>query len=250
MPEHIFACPHCNKHLKAKGELHGHSVKCPSCKHQITIPSLTAQPPPLPVAPPTRLPAGHQSPQTCPLCARAMHMKHARPLYDYLVCKKCYYAFANRRQFAYMFDFAVFYIACYYAAMAVGVLLGAGVLSQSEVDNFGSILDWGLLFVAMVLKDCFSGQSVGKALCGVQVIDRTTGQPGGVAASLLRNLPLLIPIAPFWVASELCKGYRTGDGWARTKVIWKKYANHPVFAADLPKQEASHNEKALPARIG
>ncbi len=80
-----------------------------------------------------------------------------------------------------------------------------------------------------VCKDCFSGHSPGKGVSGVRVVDRDTFEPIGIVGSLKRNLPILIPVMPIVIAFLLQKGYRVGDGWANSKVIWKKYANHPVF---------------------
>jgi uncharacterized RDD family membrane protein YckC len=101
--------------------------------------------------------------------------------------------------------------------------------SQSKIHSVNWVLGW-ILTPAFLFKDCFSGQSLGKATCGVKVIDETTGEPGGIGASLKRNLPLVIPFMPLIVAFQLCKGHRTGDGWSNTKVIWKKYATHPIFS--------------------
>jgi hypothetical protein len=42
----------------------------------------------------------------------------------------------------------------------------------------------------------------------------------------------MIPFMPLIVAFSLGKGSRIGDGWAHTKVIWKKYASNPVFAVE------------------
>ena len=75
-------------------------------------------------------------------------------------------------------------------------------------------------------KDSFRGHSPGKWVCGVRVVDRDRGEPIGLAGSFKRNLPLLIPLV---VAFLLQKGHRLGDGWAKSKVVWKRYANHPVF---------------------
>jgi transposase-like protein len=42
---------------------------------------------------------------SCPLCGEDKEMgKKAENLYGYLVCKKCNYAFANRRGFAFLID--------------------------------------------------------------------------------------------------------------------------------------------------
>ena len=40
----------------------------------------------------------------CPLCGQSKHMNEAKLLYGHAVCKRCYYSFANRRQFAFFLD--------------------------------------------------------------------------------------------------------------------------------------------------
>lgn len=158
-------------------------------------------------------------------------MAKEKSLYGHMVCKKCYYGFANQRQLAYFLDILSYYAACLVAGLMLGFLMALSGSSESEIGAVGSLLGWILLPV-FICKDCFSGQSVGKAMCGVKVIDETTGEPCGIGASFKRNLPLVIPFMPFIVAFQLNGGPRTGDGWANTKVIWKKHASHPIFAPD------------------
>ena len=64
---------------------------------------------------------------------------------------------------------------------------------------------------------------------GVRVIDARSGIPTGLKGSVLRNLPLVIPVVPLIVAVTMMKGKRLGDGWARTKVIWTRFADHELF---------------------
>ena len=156
--------------------------------------------------------------QTCPLCGKDKHMgKKARPLYGHLVCRKCYYAFANQRQFAYVVDIIP------WNSCLVIVLVLAG-LSDNAIQGLAL-----LLFPIFCLKDGFSGSSLGKAMMGVQVVDKTTGKPSDFGASFKRNLPLIIPFVPLIVAFQLCKGNRIGDGWSNTRVIWKKYRDKAPF---------------------
>jgi len=230
MSEYTFTCPHCNQHLEASQEVLGQTVQCPSCKGQITIPKPVAQPQVVRIAAPPPMPRGPEIPQTCLLCGRGKHMNDVRTLYGHLVCKKCYYSFANRREFAYFVDILGYWAICLVAVTVFGALMGAAGSSQQEIQNMASAVAWILFPLILLFKDCFSGQSAGKAMCGVKVIDETTGEPGGLGASFQRNLPLLVPFVPLVVAFQLRKGHRTGDGWSNTKVIWKKYANHPIFA--------------------
>ena len=86
-----------------------------------------------------------------------------------------------------------------------------------------------LVIVPFLMKDGFAGYSPGKALCGVRAMHERTGQPIGFFRSLGRNLPLVIPIIPLVAGLQLQKGYRIGDKRVGTKVIWTKYARHPMF---------------------
>ena len=155
-------------------------------------------------------------------------MRKAKLLYNHAVCRRCYYIFAFRRQYAYVLDsmlwrllwIPIFLFAAYQ-------MLIAGFSRVSIVCTVG-ISGLFLLGVSFC-KDCFAGQSLGKAIMGIRVIDKTTGKPIGAKVSFKRNLPLIIPFMPLVVAFLLYKGYRKGDGWANSKVIWKKYALHPVF---------------------
>jgi uncharacterized RDD family membrane protein YckC len=174
----------------------------------------------------------------CPLCVQTTHMHKAKPLYGHSVCKKCYYGFANRRQLAFFVDVMGWRIIPLPIAFALGFAVGAAMKSigssNDAIHAAGQAAGWALatlLLPVFCCKDCFAGQSPGKALCGVKAIDATTGRPCGIGPSFKRNLPLLIPFMPFFVAYQLCNGHRIGDGWSNTKVIWKKYADHPMFSA-------------------
>jgi uncharacterized RDD family membrane protein YckC len=163
--------------------------------------------------------------QTCPLCGKDTHMgKKAKLLYGHLVCRKCWYNFATRRQLAYAVD-AILWEVC---LGIVGIVFGLAELSDNVIR--GLSLPMVLAFpLAFCLKDGFSGSSPGKAMMGVQVVDKTTGAPIGFGASFKRNLPLLIPFMPFIVCFQLSAGNRIGDGWANTRVIWKKYRDKAPF---------------------
>jgi uncharacterized RDD family membrane protein YckC len=66
-------------------------------------------------------------------------------------------------------------------------------------------------------------------MLGLQVVDVDSGQGAGFGASFKRNLPLLIPVVPLIVAIQLNGGPRWGDGWANTRVVWKKYRGRGPF---------------------
>lgn len=149
-------------------------------------------------------------------------------LYDHSVCSKCYYAFSNRRQAAFLIDRVLWTFPNIALGLGLGYWLGSLGTPSKEIEITANILSWPF-FLLFFLKDGFNGYSPGKALCGVQTIDRVTRKPIGFAASFKRNLPLLIPIVPLVVAFQLVKGKRIGDGWANSMVIWKRYECSHVF---------------------
>ena len=143
-------------------------------------------------------------------------MHEVKTLYEHSVCRRCYSSFANRRHFAFLIDFL---------AWLTLILIFA--------DTSWFVLLFPLLSVAFLGKDRFIfGCSPGKAVMGIKVIDRDTGNPINFIASIKRNLPSSIPsvgIIQIIVAFQLRKGQRIGDEWANTKVIWKKYEEYPIF---------------------
>jgi uncharacterized RDD family membrane protein YckC len=167
----------------------------------------------------------------CPLCQRQEKPGRAKLLYGHPVCRKCYYAFANRRQLAFILDHVGWQIliAILFFGIGVAIALSGGAVTD-EIGALMNILSW-LLFLPFLFKDGFKGASPGKWLCGVQVLDTQTREPAGFGASFKRNLPLFIPFVPLIVAFQLLKGNRLGDKWANTFVVWKKYANTRVFGA-------------------
>lgn len=76
----------------------------------------------------------------------------------------------------------------------------------------------GILMVAMLIRDGFRGRSIGKQLLGLRLLT-PNGEGCGWFRSLIRNLPLLIPV---WnlveVVLVLMGKPRTGDRIARTTV--------------------------------
>ena len=63
-----------------------------------------------------------QSSGACPLCGRDKWMGvRAKMLYGHPVCSKCYYGFANRRQFAFVVDLIIWFV------VLQAVFLGTGV---------------------------------------------------------------------------------------------------------------------------
>jgi len=176
--------------------------------------------------------------QKCPLC-RTRPL--AKKIYGHDVCKKCHYAFANRRQIGYLID-ALLMTGI---NLTIGTLLD-GILVRTGVTRPIAIVvayTFSTIMISLfICKDGFGGYSPGKRLMGVQVLDDKTMQPIGFPQSFKRNLFITIGVVPFGifvsgvlmlvVAYQDAKGYRFGDGFARTRVVWKKYAHLPVFGGN------------------
>jgi uncharacterized RDD family membrane protein YckC len=160
----------------------------------------------------------------CPLCNRS-HKGKVRELYGKKVCKKCYDSFINRRQFAFLVDYLLWQVAAFGLS---AFLIGNFLTADSSI--WFMRFTYFVLFFVFCMKDGFTGCSPGKALFGIQALMEDTGRPAGFGDSFGRNLCLIIPFMPLVVAIQLSKGYRTGDRCAKTKVIWKKYRDHPIFA--------------------
>ncbi|NLE37464.1 MAG: RDD family protein [Pirellulaceae bacterium] len=169
----------------------------------------------------------------CPLCGREIKKRKPLLLYGHPVCKKCYYGFANRRQAAFIVDSLMFRLLSTVFIVAVAYFLFFAGTAEDTIDRATTILGLAL-FPVFLAKDGMSGFSPGKALCGVRVVHATSGEPIGLGASLKRNLPLVVPIMPLIIALTMGKGRRIGDGMAKTKVIWNKYAEHPLFSGLAP----------------
>jgi uncharacterized RDD family membrane protein YckC len=78
----------------------------------------------------------------------------------------------------------------------------------------------------LLLRDAIGGQSVGKLLFGLVVINLETGRPASVSDSVRRNLLLLLPganiVAIFLEARTIAvdpQGQRLGDRLAQTQVV-------------------------------
>ena len=165
----------------------------------------------------------------CPLCQTAKHMRRTKLLYGTPVCKRCYYRFASRRQLAYIVDAMIWWPTTFVLGFGLALVFESASLDPgiSAFLSFG--FGWVVFPMSFICKDSFSGHSPGKWVCGVRVVDRDRAEPIGIASSFKRNLPLMIPLMPLVMAFLLQKGHRLGDGWAKSKVVWKRYANHPVF---------------------
>ena len=154
----------------------------------------------------------------------------------------CYYGFVGRRQIAYAIDFVAWWFLLAPIIKEIALETVAVVPVPQQVAAVVPAICW----IAFLGKDGFSGHSFGKRICGLRVVDKITGQPIGMRASLVRNLPLLVPVMPIVLALQL-RGFRIGDGWSRSKVVWEKYTEHPVFGAyEVQEQSQLKATTAMP----
>ncbi|HUT04183.1 MAG TPA: RDD family protein [bacterium] len=171
----------------------------------------------------------------CPLCGsdKPRRQPNYRKLYGHYVCRRCYYRFANRRQFAFLIDCILWILLFRFFAYGIDTALRVFHAPQDLIRVALNVLIW-LHGATFLIKDGFRGVSPGKAAMGIYVIDETSGERAGRTVSSKRNLPLIVPFALFIIAFQLVRGYRWGDRWANTKVIWKRYKDKAPFAIETP----------------
>ncbi len=166
----------------------------------------------------------------CPLCGKPRKARAFKPLYNAMVCGRCRNSLARRRQLAFILDWVLWYVILVTAALGMSVLL---VACRAQADVVETLMLASVYIVApliLFMKDGFGGYSPGKVMCGVRVVHEATNRPIGFFESLKRNLILYVPLMPVVMAFWLVRGHRGGDGWAGTRVIWCRYAGHPIFA--------------------
>ncbi len=85
-----------------------------------------------------------------------------------------------------------------------------------------SDISWIVYTVGTLLKDCYSGQSLGKRVVGTQVIDEE-GSPAEPFKAIQRNITMVLPIFPIVeyivMLRDQEQGRRLGDKMAKTRVI-------------------------------
>lgn len=170
---------------------------------------------------------------------------HQRPItpgkaiYLHPVCKKCYYSLANRRQLAYLIDAILFAIPSIGISFAISFVLLEYVTAEWQFELMLIPLTL-VLQVVFAMKDGLNGQSPGKMITDVQVIDTQTYRPISFVQSFKRNWWFLLGVIPFVggfvqlvliiiVIVQMGKGPRVGDATAGTRVIRKSQADSPVF---------------------
>jgi uncharacterized RDD family membrane protein YckC len=110
-------------------------------------------------------------------------------------------------------------------SIAIVLILPASIISYGmtwTTSPKGIQLVWwaalGVLILAMLFRDGFRRRSIGKQLLGLRLLT-PRGEGCGYGRSLVRNLPLIVPL---WNVLEvllvLAGRARTGDRLARTTV--------------------------------
>lgn len=166
----------------------------------------------------------------CPICSRPLRKYwKCKPLYDVKVCKKCRNSLAYRRHAAYLVDIIII------SLLGQGIMLLLVILPVSPGNTpllgLGAILSSIGYYAMLLARDGISGQSPGKALFGIQVVDVYSREPIGLGQSVKRNLPLLLPIIGVVVIIlTMAKGQRWGDRWANTMVLRRRYSNRVPYA--------------------
>jgi|688.fasta_scaffold1134676_1 uncharacterized RDD family membrane protein YckC len=125
---------------------------------------------------------------------------------------------ANRgyRLFANIIDLVVTY------ALFVGPPLVFDLVLKKEIPDVFIIASLISAPLYYLLNDGLpNGQSLGKKLFRIQVIDEKTGEPCQIGRSFLRNLPMVIPLINLFDVMFIFgeKRKRLGDYWAGTIVV-------------------------------
>ena len=109
-------------------------------------------------------------------------------------------------------------------AGGVDALLVVSLLVLSGISQ--SLIYFGLGAAYLLLRDALAGQSVGKLLFSVSVIDLTSGRPASLSHSVKRNVVWLLPganIAAVYLEGRAIlterQGQRLGDRFAQTQVV-------------------------------
>lgn len=166
----------------------------------------------------------------CPICSRPLPKYwNFKDLYGVRVCKKCRNSLANRRQAAFIID-AVLIRLCL-GGFTLLVLFAASPAGNDPLFLLLGPLSWVVYYSLILMRDGVAGQSPGKALFGIQVVDVYSREPIGLGQSMKRNLPLLLPyIGVLVIILTMMKGQRWADRWANTMVIRRRYSNRVPYA--------------------
>jgi uncharacterized RDD family membrane protein YckC len=110
--------------------------------------------------------------------------------------------------------------------MALILILPASLVSYTLAWVGGAVeaiaIVWmaalALLFIGLLIRDGYRGRSIGKQMLGLRLLT-PSGEGCGWGRSVVRNLPLIIPVWNLLEAGLVIAGRaRTGDRIARTSV--------------------------------
>jgi len=101
------------------------------------------------------------------------------------------------------------------SAVSYAVAWIGGSVKAIQMAWLGAL---AVLFFGLLVRDGYRGRSVGKNLLGLRLVTRS-GAECGYIRSIIRNLPLIVPVWNFLeVALVLAGKARTGDRIAGTLV--------------------------------
>jgi uncharacterized RDD family membrane protein YckC len=102
----------------------------------------------------------------------------------------------------------------------IGNLFFVDALKALAGDYGGAftLLTWAALGIWLI-RDNFVGRFLGKALMGLRVVGSSTGQEMTVGQGIKRNIVLFFPFVMFAAATQISRGRRVGERWAKTWVL-------------------------------
>lgn len=175
-------------------------------------------------------------------------MQQTKSLYGDFVCPQCYYSLLWRRTLAFIIDFAALWFIAPIVLSKLGIVgLNSGgfrVLFDTFylfpiLKSISGIYGPEMAVMCMILlalwfiRDGLKWNFLGKALTGLEVVDKQTGNHANIGDSVTRNLPLLVFLNDFGpivytlltMAFLGSKDGHIGNKWANTRVILKKDQN-------------------------
>jgi len=168
---------------------------------------------------------------SCVLCARVVVRVPKRwELFGWRVCRRCYLRQIAARHYAYAIDFVIVY--------GLGRLLSWSIGAFGQIGSPINMMDYFQLCllvlairVPLIVRDVVYGQSPGKWLMSLQVVDDKSGEPVGVRKAVSRNIVLILPIvSEVLIALSFARGYRFGDQWVGARVVPKGQRFRRPFA--------------------
>jgi len=126
----------------------------------------------------------------CRMCGRERTEKKRYSLNGFVVCKKCYNAFANRRKAAFLIDLVPYCI----GMSQLIQLLEEQYWKVTRPHVIVQLIISLAIMLPFAFKDGFTGRSLGKWLMDLRVVEMETRQPAGFRRSFLRNFYLCIPV--------------------------------------------------------